>query len=66
MQAMFTMMNAERLSVGIQGLGVAEAAYQGAVAYAKDRLPGPLRCPAPSTRTRPPTRSSSIPTCAAC
>jgi alkylation response protein AidB-like acyl-CoA dehydrogenase len=38
--AMFTMMNAERLSVGIQGLGVAETAYQSAVSYAKDRLQG--------------------------
>ena len=38
--AMFTMMNSERLSVGIQGLGVAETAYQSAVAYAKDRLQG--------------------------
>jgi alkylation response protein AidB-like acyl-CoA dehydrogenase len=38
--AMFTMMNAERLSVGIQGLGVTETAYQSAVAYAKDRLQG--------------------------
>ena len=40
MQAMFTMMNSERLWVGIQGLGIAEAAYQSAVAYAKDRLQG--------------------------
>jgi alkylation response protein AidB-like acyl-CoA dehydrogenase len=40
MQAMFTMMNAERLAVGIQGLGIAEAAYQGAVAYARERLQG--------------------------
>ena len=40
MQAMFTMMNAERLAVGIQGLGVAEASYQGAVEYARDRLQG--------------------------
>ena len=40
MRAMFTMMNAERLSVGIQGLGVAETAYQSAVFYAKDRLQG--------------------------
>jgi hypothetical protein len=38
MSAMFTMMNTARLAVGIQGLGIAEAAYQGAVAYAKDRL----------------------------
>ena len=36
--AMFTMMNTARLMVGIQGLGVAEAAYQGALTYAKSRL----------------------------
>ena len=36
--AMFTMMNAARLAVGIQGLGVAEAAYQGAASYARSRL----------------------------
>ncbi len=36
--AMFTMMNAARLAVGIQGLGVGDAAYQGAVEYAKSRL----------------------------
>ncbi len=40
MQAMFVMMNSERLSVGTQGLGIGEAAYQGAVAYAKERLQG--------------------------
>ena len=38
--AMFTMMNTERVSVGIQGLGAAEAGYQGAVAYARDRIQG--------------------------
>src|SRR3546814_6432024 len=38
--AMFTMMNAERLMVGIQGLGLAGAAYQQAVGYAKERLQG--------------------------
>jgi alkylation response protein AidB-like acyl-CoA dehydrogenase len=38
LSAMFTMMNAARLAVGIQGLGVAEAAYQGAVSYARTRL----------------------------
>ncbi|PCK08006.1 MAG: acyl-CoA dehydrogenase [Alteromonadaceae bacterium] len=37
---MFTMMNNERLAVGVQGLGVAELAYQQALAYAKDRLQG--------------------------
>ena len=40
MAAMFTMMNTERVSVGVQGLGIAEAAYQSAVAYAKERLQG--------------------------
>ena len=38
--AMFTMMNAERLFVGIEGLGVGEAACQKATAYAKERLQG--------------------------
>jgi alkylation response protein AidB-like acyl-CoA dehydrogenase len=38
--AMFTMMNYERLSVGIQGLGTAEAAYQLAARYATERLQG--------------------------
>ena len=40
MRAMFTMMNAARLGVGIQGLGVAEVARQNALIYAKDRLQG--------------------------
>lgn len=38
--AMFTMMNTARLYVGVQGLGVAESAYQNALAYAKDRPQG--------------------------
>ncbi|MEO1951216.1 acyl-CoA dehydrogenase, partial [Thioclava sp.] len=38
MAAMFTMMNNARLNVGAQGIGVAEAAYQQALAYAKDRV----------------------------
>ncbi len=37
MAAMFTMMNVARLGVGMQGVGVAEAALQQAVAYATDR-----------------------------
>ena len=40
MAAMFTMMNAARLAVGIQGLAAAEAAYQEARAYALERLQG--------------------------
>jgi alkylation response protein AidB-like acyl-CoA dehydrogenase len=38
--AMFIMMNAARLGVGIQGLAQAEVAYQNAVAYARDRRQG--------------------------
>jgi hypothetical protein len=38
LKAMFTMMNAARLGVGMQGLGIAEIAYQNALIYAKDRL----------------------------
>jgi alkylation response protein AidB-like acyl-CoA dehydrogenase len=38
--AMFVMMNAARLGVGLQGLAQADAAYQNAVAYAKDRRQG--------------------------
>jgi 3-(methylsulfanyl)propanoyl-CoA dehydrogenase len=40
MRAMFTMMNEARLAVGAQGLGQAEAAYQNAAAYARERLQG--------------------------
>ncbi|MFN7848438.1 MAG: acyl-CoA dehydrogenase C-terminal domain-containing protein [Burkholderiales bacterium] len=38
LQAMFVMMNAARLAVGVQSLGLSEVAYQNAVVYAKDRL----------------------------
>src|SRR3990167_3925558 len=37
---MFTMMNCERLSIGIQGTGCAEMSYQNAVSYARERLQG--------------------------
>ena len=40
MAAMFTMMNNARLNVGAQGVGVAEAAYQHALAYALERKQG--------------------------
>ncbi len=43
MAAMFTMMNAARLGVGMQGVGVAEAALQKAAAYAAERVQaGPI------------------------
>jgi alkylation response protein AidB-like acyl-CoA dehydrogenase len=38
LNAMFVFMNAARLGVGVQGLGLTEVAYQNAVVYAKDRL----------------------------
>ncbi len=38
LQAMFVMMNAARLGVGMQSLGLTEVAYQNAVAYARERL----------------------------
>ena len=38
--AMFTMMNYERLGVGIQGLSLGERSYQNAVEYARDRIQG--------------------------
>lgn len=37
---MFTMMNNARLSVGLQGVAIAERSYQAALAYAKDRVQG--------------------------
>ncbi|MEM7024809.1 MAG: acyl-CoA dehydrogenase [Pseudomonadota bacterium] len=40
MRAMFTMMNLARLQVGLEGLSIAERAYQGALAYAADRVQG--------------------------
>jgi alkylation response protein AidB-like acyl-CoA dehydrogenase len=38
MRAMFTMMNYARLSVGVEGVGIAVRAYQDAVAYARERV----------------------------
>ncbi|OZG71507.1 acyl-CoA dehydrogenase [Hahella sp. CCB-MM4] len=40
LNCMFTMMNYERLGVGVQGLAAAERSYQNAVEYAKDRIQG--------------------------
>ena len=44
MAAMFTMMNNARLGVGVQGVGVAEAALQHALAYAQGRKQGKASC----------------------
>ena len=40
MRGMFTMMNGARIGVGLQGLGLAEASYQNAVIYARERVQG--------------------------
>ena len=40
LSAMFTMMNLERIIVGIQGLGISEIAYQNSLSYAKERKQG--------------------------
>ncbi|MGY5806942.1 acyl-CoA dehydrogenase C-terminal domain-containing protein [Rhizobium sp. LEGMi198b] len=40
LNAMFVMMNEARLGVGLQGLSIAEIAYQNAVAYARERIQG--------------------------
>ena len=37
---MFTMMNLERIVVGIQGLGISEIAYQNSLSYAKEEKQG--------------------------
>src|SRR6056300_522244 len=40
LKAIFTMMNLERIVVGIQGLGISEIAYQNSLSYAKERKQG--------------------------
>jgi 3-(methylsulfanyl)propanoyl-CoA dehydrogenase len=40
LEAMFTMMNSERLGVGVQGVAIAERAYQQAREYARNRVQG--------------------------
>ena len=45
--AMFVMMNSARLGVGMQGVGVADRAFQHALAYARERRQGRAPAPAP-------------------
>tara|TARA_B100001093_G_scaffold460694_1_gene474695 strand:+ start:453 stop:2213 length:1761 start_codon:yes stop_codon:yes gene_type:complete len=40
LSSMFTMMNLERIIVGVQGLGISETAYQNSLAYSKERKQG--------------------------
>ena len=62
LEYMFTMMNIARLSVGLQGLSIAERAYQMALDYARTPRPGPPHR-RHQGRRRP---SSATPTCGAC
>jgi alkylation response protein AidB-like acyl-CoA dehydrogenase len=65
LNAMFVFMNAARLGVGMQSLGLTEVAYQNALVYAKDRIQ--MRSlSGPKDRTSRPTRSSCTRTCAGC
>ena len=52
---MFTMMNDARFQVGLQGLGIAEAAFQGALTYARERLQSraPQGVQAPDSKADP-------------
>src|SRR5262245_7623075 len=52
MACMFTMMNDARLAIGLQGMGIAEAATQQAVAYARERKQGRLP-DMPASKTSP-------------
>ena len=61
LEYMFIMMNAARFAVGMQGIAVAERAYQQAVAYAQERVQS---APGRRLAARQRRRSSITPTCA--
>ena len=63
MLCMFTMMNQARLGVGLEGVGIADRAYQQALAFAQERKPGPRRRRKRATAWTP---SSCIPTSSGC
>ena len=63
MHCMFTMMNQARLGVGLEGVGIADRAYQQALAFAQERRQGRA---VGKRRRRVPTPSSCIPTSSAC
>ena len=64
--AMFVMMNAARLGVGMQSLGLTEVAYQNAAGLREGPHPDALAVRPEGARTSRPTRSSCTPTCARC
>ena len=65
MRAMFAMMNAARLGVGMQGLGIAERVPERASPMRGSACRA-ARSTGPKNADGPPTRSSCIPTCGAC
>ncbi len=65
LRQMFVMMNEARLGVAVQGLAQAEAAYQAAVDFARQRLQG-RALTGPKNPDGPPIRSWCIRTCAGC
>jgi alkylation response protein AidB-like acyl-CoA dehydrogenase len=62
---MFTMMNAARLSVGVQGLALAERALQNSLNYARERLQS-RSLSGPKFPDKPPTTCWCSRTCGAC
>ncbi|HEY5789674.1 MAG TPA: acyl-CoA dehydrogenase C-terminal domain-containing protein [Gammaproteobacteria bacterium] len=62
LRAMFTMMNAARIYVGVQGLGLAQASYRGAADYAAERLQGraPGAAPHPEAPADPLTAHPDV------
>ena len=66
MRAMFVMMNAARLGVGMQGLGIAETRLPERRRVRAGPPAGPLAHRAEERQRARPTRSSCIPTCGAC
>ncbi len=65
MKGMFGMMNAARIGVGIQGIGIGEVALQNAASYARERL-AMRSLTGPKNPDAPQTRSSCSPMCGAC
>ena len=66
MRGMFIMMNAARMGVGIQGLGILETSYQSAFGYAKERVCKAVASQALNRQTKPRTVSWCIQTFVAC
>ena len=64
LEYMFVMMNLARFGVGMQGVGLADRAYQRAVTYARERVQGRVAGAMRRMPVRP--ASSAIPTCGGC